>query len=161
MENKDSNDDKDIISDISEDIIPSILKKIIKLNQHKKDDLPDYLNNSFYKATSIEDYFKRIVYFSKVHINTVIYSFVLIDRIIMNSKLVLSDKNVYLLLLASLYSSAKFLEDKIFGFKVFAKIGGVNISDLAKAEYMFLELLDYNLYIEYDLFIQYYDLIVQ
>lgn len=154
-------DKDDAIILLSIEVIPSIIQEIVASNKGRYDELPKYLETVLSRVITIKDYFKRIILFSKVEISTVIYSFILIDKIITSKQLVISEINIHLLLLTSLYVSAKLHEDKIYGYKIFARIGGVSPFELLKAEYMFLELLEYNLFIKHETYEQYYELLTQ
>lgn len=57
-------------------------------------------------------------------------------------------------ILNSLVCSAKFFDDQVFKNSQWASIGGVGLSELSRLEREFLQLLDYQLFVTHDAYVQ-------
>ena len=78
-----------------------------------------------------------------------------IDRLCDINYVNLTFYNIHKLILASMLVSIKYNEDDYFSNKFYAKVGGVSITELNHLEYEFLSLIDFDLYVDDDLYSKY------
>ena len=106
-------------------------------------------------SISIEKYLVRLVSHSKMEISTLILILIYIDKICKNNKFRLNYFNIHKLIVTSMLVSIKYNEDDYFSNSFYAKVGGVSITELNHLEYEFLSLIDFELYVDEDLFSKY------
>lgn len=112
-------------------------------------ELKNYPDISFYK------YITNLYIYSKLNVSTLIYSFILIDRLLNTSKLILNDKNIFLLLFFSLRISIKVNEDYMLDDDSYCFLGKVKKQFYIINENYFLEAINYNIHvniIEYNVY---------
>lgn len=103
---------------------------------------------------SIQDYLDRIQQYSGIEDSTLIISLIYLDRLVQKN-IIITQHNVHKLLFGSILLSIKYNEDQTYKNNYYARIAGVPMKDLAKMEYEFLLLLDFNLFVEESLFEKY------
>lgn len=107
---------------------------------------------------SLEDYLIRIQTYSCIEKSTLILSLILIDHICKKSDLILTYYNIHRILFGSVLISIKYNEDFYYDNKFYSKIAGVKLKELKSIEYTFLQLSDFNVFvneIEYEKYRQY------
>ena len=115
-------------------------------------------NNFFNKklpSVSLGDYINRIYKYTKCSKYELIYSLILLDRYCKKRKLPIIIHNIYRLYFISLVISIKYLDDKFYTNKYYAKVGGLKVKELFELEYSFLSGLDWKLFISNKLFEKY------
>ena len=106
-------------------------------------------------SISIEKYLVRLVSHSKMEISTLILILIYIDKICKNNKFRLNFFNIHKFIVTSMLVSIKYNEDDFFSNSFYAKVGGVSITELNHLEYEFLSLIDFDLYVDDDLYSKY------
>ena len=106
-------------------------------------------------SISIEKYLVRLVSHSKMEISTLILILIYIDKICKNNKFRLNFFNIHKFIVTSMLVSIKYNEDDFFSNSFYAKVGGVSIRELNHLEYEFLSLIDFDLYVDDDLYSKY------
>ena len=106
-------------------------------------------------SISIEKYLGRLISHTKMEISTLILILIYIDKICKNNKFRLNYFNIHKLIVTSMLVSIKYNEDDYFSNSFYAKVGGVSITELNHLEYEFLSLIDFELYVDEDLFSKY------
>ena len=96
---------------------------------------------------SIKDYLIRIQTYSGIETSTLILSLILIDQICRKSDLVLTYYNIHRILFCSVLIAIKYNEDFYYDNKFYSEIAGVKLKELKVIEYTFLELNDFNVYV--------------
>ena len=107
---------------------------------------------------SIKDYLIRIQTYSNIEKSTLILSLILIDHICKKSDLILTYYNIHRVLFGSVLISIKSNEDSYYDNKFYSEIAGVKLKELKLIEYTFLELSDFNVFVnekEYNQYQQY------
>ena len=104
---------------------------------------------------SIKDYLIRIQTYSGIETSTLILSLILIDHICRKSDLVLTYYNIHRILFCSVLIAIKYNEDSYYDNKFYSEIAGVKLKELKAIEYTFLELNDFNVYVNKEEFEQY------
>ena len=107
-------------------------------------------------SISIHDYLARIHNYCECSDSCYVFAFIYIDRLLQNNpSIFLCRKNVHRLILAAVLISIKFLDD-LYGLnKFYAMVGGINLAELNFLECKMLELLNFELYVDPELFYQY------
>ena len=104
---------------------------------------------------SINDYLTRIQLYSGIEKSTLILSLIQIDHICKKTELILSYYNIHRLLFTAVLISIKFNEDTYYDNKFYAEIAGVKLKELKLLEYTFMELNDFNVFINHKEYEQY------
>ena len=105
-------------------------------------------SNSTIPSISIFDYLVRIEKYTKLESSSLILALIYIDRIYDKNDFELNEFNIHKLLFTSIIVAMKYNEDRIYDMKCYSKVGGISIKTLTKLEYTFLELIDYDLFVE-------------
>lgn len=139
------------------DSLPEIFKKIISNNRKACSQVkPSSFDSSKIKVR-FEDYIKRLVKYSQIESNTLLYTLILIDTFVKKSGIALSDSNLHKIFLISLIVSIKFLEDEIFTEEHYCLMGGLSKDIFAQLEFEYLSLLDYEISVDKEKFEIYYN----
>jgi hypothetical protein len=104
---------------------------------------------------SIKDYLLRLSQFTKMSESTIIIILIYIDRISNLNNFRLTYRNIYKLILSAMIIAIKYNEDLFFSSAIYAKLGGLSVSELNYLEFQFLILIKFSLFIENDLFDKY------
>lgn len=95
---------------------------------------------------SFFEYLTRILKYCKLHLATVIFSLVYIDRLPDN--FILTDNNIHKIVLTSILLACKINEDIIHSNLYFSKVGGINLFDINLLENDLLNLIKFNLFVD-------------
>jgi hypothetical protein len=135
--------------------ISEILNELIKNNSLKKDNKQkeDIFNTIQIPNIELFDYIIRIISYSNCEENTLISALIYIDRIAKIKKI--TKLNVYKLLFINILISLKYNEDEIYSNNYYSQIAGVSIEELSKLEYEYAILLNFNFFINDEIFNQY------
>ena len=135
--------------------ISEILDKLTSrpILNFKKKMLKDSFTGKRFPNITIYDYINRIISYTEIEENTLICSLIYIDRL--DKKKQVTKFNVHRIFFSAVLSSIKYNEDEFFANEYYAKVAGVSLNELNKMEYDFLVLLDFNLYIEPNIFNDY------
>ena len=142
--------------------ISSILTTILEDNK-KSDDYKDILKEQskmIFSANSvpgisINDYLIRIQTYSNIEKSTLILTLIQIDHICKKANLVLTYYNIHRLLFGAILISIKYNEDSYYDNKFYSEIAGVKLKELKMIEYTFLELSDFNVFVNHKEYEQY------
>ena len=104
---------------------------------------------------SINDYLTRIQLYSGIEKSTLIISLIQIDHICKKTQLILSYYNIHRLLFTAVLISIKYNEDTYYDNQFYAEIAGVKLKELKMLEYTFMELNDFNIFINHKEYEQY------
>lgn len=96
---------------------------------------------------SINDYLTRIQVYSGIEKSTLILSLIQIDNLCKKADLVLTYYNIHRILFGAVLISIKYNEDSYYDNKFYSEIAGVKLKELKMIEYTFLELSDFNVFI--------------
>ena len=151
-----SKDDFSLVKTI--EIISDLLNNICEENKDKseiinKNIIPFMTKNI--PSMSIKDYLLRLSQFTKMSESTIIIILIYIDRISNINNFRLTYKNIYKLILSAMVVAIKYNEDLFYSSAIYAKLGGLSVSELNYLEFQFLILIKFSLFIENDLFDKY------
>ena len=159
-EDDDSKTNLDLIKSIS-NALTTILEENKKLENFKeivKKQSKMVFSANTVPNISIKDYLIRIQTYSCIEKSTLILSLILIDHTCKKSDLVLTYYNIHRVLFGSVLIAIKSNEDSYYDNKFYSEIAGVKLKELKLIEYNFLELNDFNVFVndkEYEQYRQY------
>ena len=141
--------------------LTTILEENKKLENYK--DILKSQNKMIFSSNSIpnisiKNYLIRIQTYSCIEKSTLVLSLILIDHLNKNSELVLTYYNIHRILFGAILISIKLNEDSYYDNKFYSQIAGVSLKELKIIEYTFLELNNFNVFIdsnEYEQYIKY------
>ena len=102
---------------------------------------------------SLRDYILRLHSFMQCSPECFVLARIYLDRIA--EKCPIDQFSIHRSLLLSLVVAAKFQDDKFCKNTHYAQVGGISIEELNELEQRFLQLLDYHLWVEEDVFAAY------
>ena len=108
-----------------------------------------------YPKIPLLKYIKRIQEYTKMEESTFIISLIYIDRVCELSKIILTPFNIHRLLCTSIIIAIKYNEDIIYENSYYADVFGIDTQELIMLELKFLELINFNLFINKKQFNQY------
>ena len=108
---------------------------------------------------SIKKYIRRIVKYAKPEPSSLISALIYLDKICETQNIVLTKKNIYKLLLICIMLSMKFNEDDVNSNAFFAKVGGIDLENLNPIENQTYKILNFEFFIDDNLFHVYEDYI--
>jgi len=119
----------------------SDIKQIIR-NQKK---MP--FSSNTVPQISILDYLKRIQTYGGMENSTLILSLIYIDRLCENN-ITLTKYNIHRILFAAILIAVKYNEDSFYENSYYAQIAGIKNKELKIIEYTFLEMINFDAYID-------------
>ena len=149
-----------LIESISE-ILTTILEENKKLDNYK--DILKSQNEMIFSSNSIpnisiKDYLIRIQTYSCIEKSTLVLALILIDHLNKKSELILTYYIIHRILFGAILISIKLNEDSYYDNKFYSQIAGVSMKELKMIEYTFLELNNFNVFVdnnEYEQYIKY------
>ena len=149
------------IDDLNYQIIDSIslnLQDIINENKSKiKYVIKDIFYLSFVPPISLNDYIKHLFIRTKMNISTLIISIIYIDIFCHNNNYILTQNNIYRILLSTCLLSIKFNEDNIINNKDYSEISRVSVDDLKILEFQMYLKLHFSLKVSNKIYDDYYN----
>ncbi len=143
---------------LSEKINETIEKMI---DNNKKNKRRKIIKDSFTGKTLpkilLKEYINRIIIYTEIEKNTLISSLIYIDKI--DKKKPITEFNVHRIFFTAILISIKYNEDDILKNDYYSKIAGVSLNEINKMEFDFINLLNFNLYIDPCIFEEYKNLI--
>ena len=105
---------------------------------------------------SLFDYIERLLKYSKTFNEIIIIILIYLDTICAKNKINLNYYNIHKFILAAFISAIKFYEDDYYSLNYYAKLGGVSKKELINLEYEFLNLMEFQLFVNQELYEKYY-----
>ena len=139
--------------------ITSIIEKLIdnnKKNKRRKISKDIFTGRTLPKI-NLKDFINRIIAYTEIEKNTLICSLIYLDEI--DKKKPITEFNIHRIFFSAVLISIKYNEDDIFKNDYYAKIAGVTLNEINKMESTFISLLDFNLYINPNVFEKYQHLL--
>ena len=139
--------------------ITSIIEKLIdnnKKNKRRKISKDIFTGRTLPKI-NLNDFINRIIAYTEIEKNTLICSLIYLDEI--DKKKPITEFNIHRIFFSAVLISIKYNEDDIFKNDYYAKIAGVTLNEINKMESTFISLLDFNLYINPNVFEKYQHLL--
>jgi hypothetical protein len=119
-------------------------------------------NSKKVPSISLQNYFERIVKYSKLEDSTLIITLVYIDRLCDITGLTLYDNNIhryiivkYRIILGTVILAIKYNEDDYYDNEYYAKVGGISLAEINALEYECIKMMNHKLFIEEELYAKY------
>lgn len=128
--------------------ISNYIEKLLRgktINSNFNTSLMNIFYSEIIPEISIIDYLKRIIYFSNCEINSLISSLIYINELIKDFPI--NKHYIHKLLFTCILFSIKYNEDLIYKNDFYCQIAGISLKDLNLMEYNFIVLLNFNFYI--------------
>ena len=109
-------------------------------------------------ATPLLDYLRRILNFLKLDFSTLIIALIYIDRIC-REKVFLNEYNIHRIMVIAIYIAYTYNEDKTYDNNYLSLVSGMNKNEMVTLEEDFLELIEFKLFVDDELYNQYKDCI--
>ena len=106
---------------------------------------------------TIKDYIERLLKYSKAFNGIFIIILIYLDTICTKHTINLNYNNIHKFILAAFIAAIKFHEDEYYSISYYAKLGGITQKEAINLEYEFLCLIDFNLFINQELYDKYYN----
>ncbi len=141
-------------------ILSSLLTDICKENdisQIKNNEKINPFISKIKNSITIKNYLKRLVKYTQAESSTLIAMLIYIDRLCEINNFIINSFNVYKIIFSSLVIAIKYNEEEYFGNKYLAKVGGLSLKEMNLLELIYLNLIDFNLYVSDEVFQTYYN----
>ena len=109
-------------------------------------------------AIPLLDYLRRILNFLKLDFSTLIIALIYIDRIC-REKVFLNEYNIHRIMVIAIYIAYTYNEDKTYDNNYLSLVSGMNKNEMVTLEEDFLELIEFKLFVDDELYNQYKDCI--
>ena len=106
---------------------------------------------------SIEDFLNKCLIYSNAESSTFIIMLIYIDRLCEINNFIVNSLNVYRIIFSSFVIAIKYNEEKDFNNEFFSKLAGMSLTEMNLLELIYLNLIDYKLYISDEDFLNYYE----
>ena len=140
-------------------ILSSLLTDICKENdisQIKNNEKINPFISKIKNSITIKNYLGRLVKYTQAESSTLIAMLIYIDRLCEINNFIINSFNVYKIIFSSLVIAIKYNEEEYFGNKYLAKVGGLSLNEMNLLELIYLNLIDFNLYVSDEVFQTYY-----
>ena len=139
--------------------ITSLIEILINNNKNNKRRKisKDIFTGRTLPKINLNDFINRIIAYTEIEKNTLICSLIYLDEI--DKKKPITEFNIHRIFFSCVLISIKYNEDDIFKNDYYAKISGVTLNEINKMESNFISLLDFNLYINPNVFEKYQHLL--
>ena len=104
------------------------------------------------QSLSIKKYLLRLVKYTQVESSTLIAMLIYIDRLCEINDFTINSLNIYKIIFSSLVLAIKYNEEVIFDNKFFARVGGISLSEMNFLETVYLNLINFKLYVSDEIF---------
>ena len=137
----------ELLTDICEERKPNLDSKLILLKPFVSKKIPNI---------SLSDYIERLLKYSKAFNEIMIIILIYLDNICTKHEINLNYYNIHKFILAAFISAIKFHEDDYYSISYYAKLGGVSKKEAINLEYEFMNLMDFQLFVNQELYEKYY-----
>ena len=141
-------------------IISELLTDICEENKSNIDSKASLLKPFISKKIpniSLFDYIERLLKYSKAFNEIMIIILIYLDTICAKHKINLNYYNIHKFILAAFIVAIKFHEDDYYSISYYAKLGGVSKKEAIYLEYEFMNLIDFKLFVNQQLYEKYYN----
>ena len=135
--------------------ISTILTEISGQNSNIEYNPDDPFSTKSPSNVTLQYFFGRIKKYTQIEKSTLISILIYADRMCTTSGIILNPHNIHRIILGCLLLAIKYNEDVYFTNEHYAKVGGVSLEEINHLEYFSFLLLDFNLFISYDLYQKY------
>ena len=108
-------------------------------------------------SISLNDYIERLLKYGKTFNEIIIIILIYLDTISAKHKINLNYYNIHKLIFGAFLSAIKFHEDEYYSLNYYAKLGGISKKEAINLEYEFMNLIDFKLFVNQQLYDKYYN----
>jgi hypothetical protein len=113
-------------------------------------------NTAFYSdiipTISLNDYLNRIIKYTEIEKKTLIIALIYIDKYSLSRNETISIHIIHKILFAAVLLSIKYNEDLVYTNEYYSLIAGIPLKEMNQIEYEFLNQINFNLFINEDLY---------
>ena len=136
-------------------VISNLLSEIVKNNAARQYDDKDPFASKKVTTVTVKFYLERIRKYSKLENSSLIIALIYIDRICAQNDFTLCPYNIHRILFACALVAIKYNEDSVYDNKFYSDVAGVSLEETNYLEYSCLKLLNFNLFVDEEIFSQY------
>jgi hypothetical protein len=131
--------------------LSSLLTDICKENDvsplYNNERIIPFLTQRNNQSLTIKKYLENLVKVTQIESSTLIAMLIYIDRLCEINNFIINSFNVYRIIFSSFVIAIKYNEEKYFDNKFFSKLAGMSLTEMNLLESIYLNLIDYKLYI--------------
>ena len=105
----------------------------------------------------MNDYIERLLIYSKAFNEIIIIVLIYLDTICAKHKINLNYYNIHKLIFGAFIVAIKFHEDEYYSMNYYSKLGGISKKEAINLEYEFMNLIDFKLFVNQQLYDKYYN----
>jgi hypothetical protein len=138
--------------------IAGLIEEIIEKNkvaQQKKSETSKLFEGRKTTSVSVKRYVNRLLKYFNNEPSSLVICLIYLDRLCEMADIKLSIENFHRIFLVSLVISIKYNEDKYFSNGFYAQIGGITLADFNDLESIFVNFLEFFLFVEEGIFNKY------
>jgi len=136
-------------------LIVEIIEENKKSSGSMKNDISVLFEGKKTASVPVKKYVTRLVKYFSPEPASLIIALIYLDRICEFSKIKLAMENFHRIFLTALVVSIKYSEDKYYSNTFYSKIGGILLADLNQLEAIFLNAIQYSLFVNGETFDKY------
>ena len=108
-------------------------------------------------SISLNDYIERLLKYGKTFNEIIIIILIYLDTISAKHKINLNYYNIHKLIFGAFIVAIKFHEDEYYSMNYYSKLGGISKKEAINLEYEFMNLIDFKLFVNQQLYDKYYN----
>lgn len=137
-------------------IISFFIKKTIKINKCRQIKSKFSLfDGPYVPKISILDYIKRFIKYTKIDEKILLVTLIYIDRYSIITLTPITHLNIHRLFSIAFVIANKYINDRLYDNKLYARISGLSLIELNKLEWIFLKNIKINLFIKREIYDMY------
>ena len=114
----------------------------------------DSENDEIISKMEIDEFIERIVNYLNIDNTLLVLSMMMLDKILANN-FILTERNVHKVIFICFMETQKFFEDENYKNSDYAKVCGISVNELLLMEVSFMELINYNMFVKEEEYIEY------
>jgi hypothetical protein len=114
----------------------------------------DSENDEIISKMEIDEFIERIINYLKIDKTLLVLSMMMLDKILANN-FILTERNVHKVIFICFMETQKFFEDENYKNSDYAKVCGISVNELLLMEVSFMELINYNMFVKEEEYIEY------
>lgn len=140
-------------------VLAAVLERLVSANSPSTNPTSSHEVTKFHAlkapGISVLQYLERIHKYASCSTECFILALIYIDRLIQRNSFILSELNVHRVVITAVLLAAKFFDDAYYNNAYYAKVGGVQISEMNSLEVEFLFRINFSLYVTPEVFHKY------
>jgi len=150
-----NNKNKELNTPILSSSISKIILEFMKTNSKIEYDSKDPFSSKTIPGIPIDYYIERIKKYSGLEDSTLVLTLIYCDKICGLNNFLIQPHNIHRLFISCCLLAIKFNEDCFYTNEYYAKVGGIDLKEMNYLERSCIELLNFDLFIDDDLYKKY------